>query len=169
MTAEKRRRHPGTPMAARIPLVRKRILLLPLLLACSAHKPQEDLEGLRRQVKTSIEAGDLVNALDLADHGRDVAVHRPDTFNEWRFRLLKSTVLLLNRRAEAALPLLDGPIPQRPEFAAIEAERLLLRSRALAYLHQNSESDALLIQAQRAAEDAHATEVLIDIEVARGL
>src|SRR3954451_19293365 len=101
--AEMPRRHPGTPMAGRILRARNGILVLPLLLACCVHKPQEDLESLRQQVKTCIESGDLVKALDLSDRGRDLAVRRPDTFNEWRFRLLKATVLLLNRRAEAAL------------------------------------------------------------------
>ncbi len=135
---------------------------------CARNAPG-DLEALYRQVKTTVEAGDLLRATDLADRGRELAAQRHDKLYDWRFRLLEATVLLLNRRAEPALPLLEGSMPDLPEFAAPAAERLLLQSRALSYLHRTAEADALLARAQQAAEAAHATRVLTDVQIARGL
>jgi tetratricopeptide (TPR) repeat protein len=158
-------------MAARFPPARKEGVLLVFLLfwnGCSRNAP-EDLEALHRQVKTILEAGDMVRAADLADRGRDLALKRRDKVFDWRFRLAKATALLFNLRAEAALPLLEGPVPELPGSAGLDAERLLLQSRAFSYLHRNEESESLLDRARQAAEAAHAVGVLTDIEIVKGL
>src|SRR5689334_12756042 len=168
--AAMRRLLPGNRMAR--PFLRchkARVFFLALAGFGCTQKPAENLGDLHRQLKSLVEAGDYVHASEMADHGSDVAVRRHDPVFEWRFRLLKAEVLLANRRAEAALPVLDGELPATREFQALAAERLLLQARAMGYLRRSAEAEALLQRAGQTAHAAQAQDVLTSVEIARGL
>jgi len=136
------------------------------LVACST--PAENLARLFAGARTDLEAGELTKAEAAAEHGLAVSAARDDLFFQWKFRLLRSEILLSSGRAEVALAQLADAMPQAPRYAPLAARKLMLQGQASSILNRPDEATALLDAAHRAAEAASAEDVLLDIELVQG-
>jgi CHAT domain-containing protein/tetratricopeptide (TPR) repeat protein len=144
-------------------------ILLAAVLLFSTGAPRERLDALFDATSVDFRAGELPKAQLETEHGMALAAARGDALSQWKFRLLRCDILLLDAsHAGEVAQQLDEGTPNSPEFAALGARRMLLQSRAISMLGGRAESNGLLESAQRGAEAAHAEDVLMDIEILQG-
>jgi len=142
-----------------------RFLAAAIVLLCGCGiRPAERLDGLFDAASDDLRAGELAQALLAADRGIVAAARRQDLTYEWKFRLLRSDVLLNSGRAEEVVNQLRGDAPSMPEFAALAARKMILEARAISMLGRVDEGEARLALAHRAAEAAKAEDELLEIE-----
>jgi CHAT domain-containing protein/lipopolysaccharide biosynthesis regulator YciM len=137
-----------------------------LLVACSA--PTENPTRLFDAARADLQAGELARAEATAERGLAVSANQHDLLLEWKFRLLRSEILLSNGRAEVALAQLGDVMPQSPEYALLAARKLMLQGQASSILNRPAVATALLEEAHRAADAAKAEDLLLDIELIQG-
>ena len=147
-----------------------RFLAAAIVLLCGCGiRPAERLDGLFDSASDDLRAGELAQALLAADRGIVAAARRQDLTYEWKFRLLRSDILLNSGRAEEVVNQLRGDAPSMPEFAALAARKMTLEARAISMLGRVDEGEARLVLAHRAAEAAKAEDVLLEIETFQGI
>jgi tetratricopeptide (TPR) repeat protein len=147
-----------------------RSLLAAVLLLCGCGlRPAERLDVLFDAASDDLHAGELAKAQLAAEHGIAVATSRHDLVHQAKFRLLRCDILLYSGRAGEVLNQLRDAVPPEPEFAALTARKLALEAWAIFLLGRVDEGEALLAAAHRAAEAAHAEDVLVDIETIQGI
>jgi CHAT domain-containing protein/tetratricopeptide (TPR) repeat protein len=131
------------------------VVLAVTLAGCSRQSPDtlyNDAESLRNR-------GQLKQALENIDRGIS-------TENSWRFRLLKTQVLLQNGDAKEALGLLESP--PRPDAQEDRARFAMLHGQADFMLSNNDQSDAFLNQAAALAATLSSPRLQAEIDVRRG-
>ena len=141
--------------------------LLLLLAGCSA--PSENPTQLLAAARADLQGGELARAEATAEHGLALSANRRDLFFQWKFRLLRSEILLNSARAEVALAQLGDAMPQSPRFAPLAARKLMLQGQASSILNRPAVANALLEEAHRAAEAANAEDVLLDTELIQAI
>ncbi len=141
------------------------ILASVLLLPSAGTAPTAKLDVLFTAATDDLHAAELAKAQLAAEHGIDVAAARHDLVYQWKFRLLRAEILLNGGRPEEVQ--LHDTVPPGPQFAALAARKTDAPGPGLVHLERHGPHgrwDALLEAAHRAAEAAHAEEVLLDIE-----
>src|SRR5450759_5976593 len=156
-------------VGAGLPFSSMRFLLAGILFlyGCGL-RPGERLDALFDAAADDLHAGELAKAQLAAEHGIAVAASRRDLVYQGKFRLLRCDILLYSGRAGEVLNQLRDAVPPEPEFAALTARKLALEAWAIFMLGRVDEGEALLAAAHRAAEAAHAEDVLLDIENHQG-
>jgi CHAT domain-containing protein/tetratricopeptide (TPR) repeat protein len=136
------------------------LLFLIVSSGCSATHQERRLAAIFDQATFAARSDDLLQARSLAERGETLA--RSDPEWEWRFRLLRGEILLLQRQPAEVLPLIDAPLPAGPAFDPLRARQKYLA--ALVQRSQNHFADALatLESARRLAPGAR--EVQFDVE-----
>jgi CHAT domain-containing protein len=148
----------------------RRLLLSAALMIAGCSRPAtQDLQAQYAIAKTALEAGELNKAADIAEQGRVQAANRHDSLLEWRFRLIQGDVLILRRRAELALSVLEGELPESAELARLAARRMVLQACAYSILHRSDEADQFLDRARHAAEAIGATDVIAEVDATAGI
>ncbi|HXK03152.1 MAG TPA: CHAT domain-containing protein [Verrucomicrobiae bacterium] len=145
----------------------RRLAVLVVLCGCSL-RPYEHLDTLFSSARTNLHAGELAKAEAEAERGVSLAEARKDQVYLWRFRLLRSEVMLYNLRAEEVLAYLSDPVPAGAAFRALAARKEMLEGQAHSILGHADQADRLLAGAHQAAEAAGAQDVAMEVEVIQG-
>ena len=115
-------------------------------------------------------AGDLAQALALAERGFASRRGDPQSVWHWQFRLLNAEILLSQRKMESALALLDGEPPSTiSSRARIEARLLADRGYASVLSQKYDQGRQLLDRAYQVAAQAGAADLLSMILITRSL
>src|SRR5438874_365139 len=142
--------------------MKRAVALLLLTMSCG---PQGSPEQRYRRAVLTLRRGELTQALDASrlEAGRST----PDSQYYWKFRLLEAEVLIYQGNPTAAAAILSRSIPDRQEFADIDARRKLLR----AYLPKGQpkqETGKLIDDALRQASRLGDIDLLLDVEISKG-
>src|SRR3954452_19844072 len=120
-------------------------LLVAILVLCGCGSKQgQRLDALYDAALNDLHAGEVAKAQLGAEQGMALATSRGDLQSQWKFRLLRSEVLLNSRRAEEVLKQRHDALPDAPEFAALAARKLTLEAWAVLSLGRTAESMELL-------------------------
>ena len=139
-----------------------------VLLCCCSPTGSLRPEVLFEEARKDLWAGELAKAQTESERGLSLASERHDPTLQWKFRLLRSEILLNSRRAEEVLNQLeDARLPQPPSPQLI-ARKKMLEGQAYSILGDSTKYEALLNEAHQLATAAHADDVLIDIETLQG-
>jgi hypothetical protein len=115
--------HPKTCAATRCALA----LLVVIASAC-ARRSTDDPPPAFDAAQHALRRGALDEALSHVDRGL-AAVVNPDSPDAHQLRLLRAEILVARPDLAAAAALVDAPIPDRPEFAAMRARQQYLHAR----------------------------------------
>ena len=116
---------------------------LVLLSGCSVRAP-ERLESVFESAQVSLRSGELAQAQAQAEHGLQLAQNRGDKLAQWRFKLLRSEILIMSGRAEEVLARSAEQVPALPAPPALAARRKMLQGQAESILGHREAADALL-------------------------
>ena len=106
------------------------------------------------------------SALEKIEDGIRRTGRAPDSYQLWRFRLLKADLLLAQRRTAEASVILEAGSPQRSD---LEAKALLLRGFAAYLGGRTAESERLLAKAADLAQRSGHVDLQTEIELRQGL
>ena len=123
-------------------------------------------EKIYQSAWLNLRQGDLKGALAKTDGGiREF--HSPDTEWHWRFRVLKSEILVRQRLSRESLALLEPDLPSFLTTSDIAVWRKLTQATANCYLMQFSEAERLLTEGEALATGHH-TDLLGEVALRKG-
>src|SRR5215471_7769892 len=97
-----------------------------LLLSSCSSDPGAHLDNLFEQARADLWQGELAKAEAESERGLVLAGERHNLVSQWRFRLLRSEILLNRRRAEEVLIQLDDPALSGPPQPQLTARKKML-------------------------------------------
>jgi CHAT domain-containing protein/tetratricopeptide (TPR) repeat protein len=130
---------------------------------CNRHT-RSSAEDLYKQIRSSLDSGELLEAMAAADKGIRIFQKQPEW--AWRFQVQKADVLVRQGKMKEALSILDAELPQSLAASDDAIRRFTLMGIANYRLQRFDDAKIDLDQAERLAATHH-PELLGDVAIAQ--
>jgi CHAT domain-containing protein/predicted negative regulator of RcsB-dependent stress response len=141
-------------------------ILISFSLAGCSRRASLRPDQIYQDARNKFERGELVQALNAADHGYDKSQKSEPEWSS-RFRVLKGEILVWQGKSKDALAVLEAPLPSSLDSDEIAVRRLVAQSLASTYIQKFEAAQSYLVAAAQTAE-SHQPSMLGEVTIGGG-